>query len=192
MALIGGEFGYQLLRLFHPREAENSTVSSAPGKTDLDRYFSPETISRLRGCVVIDFGCGIGRESVALAQRGAARVIGLDIQEGRLQTARESAERAGVTERCTFAQTTTERADVILSKDAFEHFRDPAAVLDEMASLLHPDGYVLATFGPTWLHPYGGHLFSVFPWSHLLFTEAAQIRWRCLFKADGATKVRRG
>jgi hypothetical protein len=57
-----------------------------------------------------------------------------------------------------------------------------------MARLLKPKGFVLAAFGPTWLHPYGGHLFSVFPWSHLIFTEAAQIRWRSDFKTDGATK----
>jgi hypothetical protein len=43
-------------------------------------------------------------------------------------------------------------------------------------------------FGPTWYHPLGGHQFSVFPWSHLLFTEKALIRWRSHFKQDGATR----
>ena len=47
---------------------------------------------------------------------------------------------------------------------------------------------MLASFGPTWLHPLGGHLFSVFPWAHLIFTEQALIRWRSDFKSDGATK----
>jgi hypothetical protein len=60
--------------------------------------------------------------------------------------------------------------------------------LQHMSTLIVPDGCVLAAFGPTWLHPYGGHLFSVFPWSHLLFTEEAQIRWRSDFKKDGARK----
>jgi hypothetical protein len=40
----------------------------------------------------------------------------------------------------------------------------------------------------SWYHPRGGHLFSVFPWSHLIFTEKAQIRWRSDFKTDGATR----
>lgn len=100
--------------------------------------------------------------------RGAARVIGLDIREAKLKIARQHAARVGVLDRCTFAQSTTEKADVIVSKDAFKHFSDPAAILDMMASLLTASGYVIASFGPTWLHPYGGHLFSVFPWSHLV------------------------
>lgn len=99
-----------------------------------------------------------------------------------------STKHRGLSERCTFTSATDELADIIISLDAFEHFSDPAAVLEIMSTLLRPNGYVLASFGPTWLHPYGGHLFSVFPWSHLIFTETAQIKWRTDFKSDGATK----
>jgi hypothetical protein len=72
--------------------------------------------------------------------------------------------------------------------DAFEHFADPAEILRIMDALLKPSGEVLAAFGPTWYHPLGGHLFSVFPWAHLLFSEKALIRWRSTFKTDGATR----
>ncbi len=95
---------------------------------------------------------------------------------------------AGVSNRCTFALGTSEKADVVLSLDAFEHFADPGAVLHEMGQLVKPDGCVLVSFGPTWYHPYGGHLFSVFPWAHLVFTENALIRWRSHFRSDGATR----
>ena len=47
---------------------------------------------------------------------------------------------------------------------------------------------VFAAFGPPWFHPLGGHLFSVFPWAHLIFTEKALLRWRADFKSDGATR----
>jgi hypothetical protein len=57
-----------------------------------------------------------------------------------------------------------------------------------MAGTLKPGGRVLLAFGPTWLHPLGGHLFSVFPWAHLVFTESALIRWRARFRNDGATR----
>jgi hypothetical protein len=57
-----------------------------------------------------------------------------------------------------------------------------------MHEMLKPGGRVLASFGPTWYHPYGGHLFSVFPWAHLLFSEKALIKWRSGFKTDGATR----
>ena len=57
-----------------------------------------------------------------------------------------------------------------------------------MNTLLQPPGEVLVSFGPTWYHPLGGHLFSVFPWAHLIFSEKALIRWRSDFKQDGATR----
>lgn len=95
-----------------------------------------------------------------MAQKGAAKVIGIDIQEQCLETGIKRARQLGVSDRCFFTKNYNELADVVISKDAFEHFSDPAEILQIMASLLKPQGYVLAAFGPTWLHPYGGHLFS--------------------------------
>lgn len=123
-----------------------------------------------------------------MALRGARRVIGLDIREEVLQSARRKALAAGVQESCQFATSTQERADLVVSLDAFEHFQDPAGILRIMDTLLHPAGEVFASFGPTWYHPLGGHLFSVFPWAHLLFSEEALLRWRSTFKTDRATR----
>src|SRR5207245_2924887 len=41
--------------------------------------------------VVLDFGCGTGDDAVEIAQRGARRVIGLDIRESVLEVARQRA-----------------------------------------------------------------------------------------------------
>jgi SAM-dependent methyltransferase len=142
----------------------------------------------IAGKIVIDFGCGEGAEAVEMAQRGAKRVIGIDIREDVVRIARQKARAAKVEDRCTFSQSATEPADVIVSLDAFEHFADPAAVLETMASLLRPGGKVYASFGPTWYHPLGGHLFSIFPWAHLIFSEQALLAWRSTFKNDGATR----
>lgn len=137
---------------------------------------------------MIDFGCGTGAEAIELAQRGADRVIGIDARESVLRVARELASRSGVSDRCSFTTHCEDRADVIFSVDAFEHFADPAGVLKIMRRLVKDDGTARVCFGPTWYHPRGGHLFSVFPWAHLLFTEEALVRWRSGFKADGATR----
>jgi SAM-dependent methyltransferase len=190
MGWIGGDVGYSMLRFIAPRSAADASSGHCDelGDVDLKTYFGPDFDRLIAGKTVIDFGCGTGWLTVELAQRGAARVIGLDIQERFLARGRQRAEGLGLSERCTFATRTDERADVIISKDSFEHFDDPGAILSIMASLVKPDGYVLIAFGWPWLHPYGGHLFSVFPWSHLLFTERAQIRWRSDFKTDGATR----
>ena len=142
----------------------------------------------MAGRVVIDFGCGEGAEAIEIARRGARRVIGIDIRPNLLERARAAAEKAGVSDRCVFATQTAERADVILSVDGFEHYDDPGQVLECMRRLVNLRGRVFISFGPPWLHPLGGHLFSVFPWAHLIFTERALIRWRSDFKSDRATR----
>jgi SAM-dependent methyltransferase len=151
---------------------------------------SADFFSKIAGRVVIDFGCGEGAESVEMAENGAKRVIGIDIRENVLQTARQRALIAGVQNTCIFTSSTNEPADIVVSMDAFEHFADPAGILQIMNSLLKPSGEVLVSFGPTWYHPLGGHLFSVFPWAHVIFSEKALILWRSTFKSDGATCFR--
>jgi SAM-dependent methyltransferase len=136
-----------------------------------------------------DFGGGSGAEAVEMVQHGVARVLGIDIIERSLETARRSAQAAGVADGCHFTSRADQRVDVVVSLDGFEHFGEPEDVLRSMSQMIRRGGRVLLTFGPTWLHPLGGgHLFSVFPLAHLVFTEHALIRWHSGFKSDGATR----
>lgn len=177
-----------LLNLVAPPPLPGGQSDRAPS-ADLPRHFSNSQLQSFSGRSVIDFGCGHGREAVAVALLGAHRVIGIEIQAARRASAMAFAEEQRVQDRCIFVESTNEQADIIVSKDAFEHFSDLPAVLREMARLLKAGGVVYASFGPTWLHPYGGHLFSVFPWAHLIVPEAALIAWRNQFKNDGATRL---
>lgn len=194
MGLIGGEIGYQLLRRMSRLAAgdcadvEASEESLLAGESKLEKMFGVEVWDAVRGQTVIDFGCGTGREAIAMAQHGARKVIGLDIRESVLAVAQSAAQSAGVIDRCEFVAATDEQADLIFSLDAFEHFAQPEEVLRVMRRLVKPRGEVRIAFGPTWYHPLGGHLFSVFPWAHLVFTERALLRWRREFKDDGATR----
>jgi SAM-dependent methyltransferase len=122
-----------------------------------------------------------------MALLGAKRVIGLDIGEKWLTVAQEQVVKAGVAAKCEFVTSVANPVEVIVSLDSFEHFADPGAVLQTMYSVLEPGGCVLVSFGPTWYHPLGGHLFSVFPWAHIVLKEQALIRWRAQFKTDGAS-----
>jgi SAM-dependent methyltransferase len=188
--VLGGQLGYRLLRWISPPEEMKQRPASDEFEcgSKLAAYWGTGIWQQIIGKTVIDFGCGEGKEAIEVAKHGAKLVIGVDIRQRALDVARKSAETAGVARICRFAETTTEKADVVLSTDAFEHFADPAAILHVMAELLKPDGRVLATFGPPWFHPKGGHSFSVFPWAHLVFSERALIRWRSDFKTDGATR----
>ena len=160
----------------------------ARGVSKLAFYFGDGIFQELQEKTVIDFGCGIGDNAIELAAKGCKRVIGLDLQERFLEQGRQTAAAKGLSDKITFAQKTEEKADVILSTDAFEHFDDPGGILRIMRSIIKTNGYLLVEFGPTWYHPIGGHLFSVFPWAHLIFTENALLRWRTDFKSDGATR----
>jgi len=179
---------YRLLKAISPGEPAVCSGEAFKGKSKLEVLLGRELVCSAAGKTVIDFGCGEGLEAIELARIGAQRVIGLDIRENVLQIARSNARSAGVANICEFGTSTTQQADLIFSVDAFEHFEDPADILRIMDSLLAPSGEVVVSFGPTWYHPLGGHLFSVFPWAHLLFSEKALIRWRSDFKTDGATR----
>jgi len=186
---IGGQLGYRLLRWLKP--GSNFTGGGEPRFSyvpKIKRIVGDAGWDGLRDKTILDFGCGDGVGSIEMARHGAQKVIGLDIRRDVLEVARRSAQQAGVSESCTFVEETDEPVDVIVSVDAFEHFEDPAAILRTMDRLLKEDGLVLLSFGPTWYHPRGGHLFSIFPWSHLIFSEKALVRWRSDFKHDGATR----
>jgi SAM-dependent methyltransferase len=169
---------YKMLRRWWPTDPP--AMMNAPaydGKSKLDVLFE-STFEDVRGKTVIDFGCGYGLEAIELVRRGAARVIGVDYDRDYLAVARHCAKAAGVSGKIEFVADTGTQADVILSLDAFEHFADPEAMLLTMHRLLRPGGVLMVCFGPPWYHPLGGHLFSVFPWAHLIFSEAALLRWR--------------
>jgi SAM-dependent methyltransferase len=191
MGVIGGNLGVYILNT----ASRNGTVgypdvaTAYEGRSKLEVLMGSGIWDRIRDKTVLDFGCGSGSEAAEMAERGARHVIGLDIDERSLERARAQAQRRGVAERTTFASDTGERVDVVISLDAFEHFQDPDAILRKMASLLRPGGEVLASFGPIWFHPLGGHFYSVFPWAHLVFSEKALVRWRSLYKTDGHQSI---
>jgi SAM-dependent methyltransferase len=162
--------------------------ATAPSPSKLGAYWGERIWAEVTGKTVVDFGCRTGGDALEMVRHGAGHVIGLDIVPAALAVAAREAERLGLADRCTFTTHYEGKADCIICIDAFEHFADPAGVLDVMASILKPGGRVFASFGPPWLHPRGGHSFSVFPWAHLLFTEAALLRWRSDHRRDGARR----
>ena len=184
----GDRIQYRLLRWLSPGEPRYMSGVPYKDKSKIRVLLGDRVLDELRGKTVADFGCGDGEDSVYLAKDIALEVAGIDIRESVLDVARERARREGVAERCRFSTCTEQPVDAIVSLDAFEHFADPAAILKLMCALLKPHGTIYVSFGPTWYHPLGGHLFSVFPWAHLVFSETALLRWRSHLYDDGATR----
>ncbi len=179
---------FKVLKKLWPHPPDLPSRDFYRGKAKIEVLLGPEFMSSVRRKKVIDFGCGDGSDAIAMARAGAEKVIGIEIRPQLINLARERARAAGVGDICVFTQSTDEAADLVVSIDAFEHFEDPAAVLASMQKLMKRSGHMFISFGPVWYHPRGGHLFSVFPWSHIVFEEKAFMKWRSTFKSDGATR----
>jgi SAM-dependent methyltransferase len=179
---------YRILRWLSPTEPGYLSGDVYKDKCKIKVLLGDQVLEQLQGKVVIDFGCGEGDDAIALAKNGARRVIGIDLREPLLERARVKAQREGLEDICQFCTEIAEQVDAVVSLDCFEHFSDPFSALMKMYDLLQPGGVMFASFGPTWYHPLGGHLFSVFPWAHLIFSERALIRWRSDLRSDGATR----
>jgi SAM-dependent methyltransferase len=181
---------YQVLKALSRRFPERADGATYPGGSRLLARLGENLPDKIQGKCVVDYGCGGGQDTIELVKLGARAVVGIDIREAMLRHARMRASDAGVAARCRFSQEADVKADVVVCIDGFEHFAEPGVDLRRMHDLLVPGGIVEISFGPTWYHPLGGHLFSVIPWAHILFSEKALIRWRSDVRSDGARRFR--
>lgn len=153
----------------------------------------PDFRAKICGKSILDFGCGTGHQSVALALAHAGRVVGLDTNAAGLEKARQLAEEHGVSAKTEFVNSLTPQMknsfELVISKDSMEHFPDPESALRGMIEATHARGEIMITFGPPWLAPYGGHMhfFTKLPWVHLVFSEKTVLGVRSNFREDGAT-----
>ena len=102
---------------------------------------SIEGCEPVQGKSVLDVGCGPGHYSITLAQRGAARVVGIDFAEGMLKLAREYAHKVGVADRCTFqvadfySYQPQETFDYVIVMGFMDYMPDPEKVVAKLLSL---------------------------------------------------------
>ena len=76
MALVGGRLAAAILNRYEWHDVEAPPGYEGSGK--LEALFRPTIWDQIAGNVVLDFGCGPGREAIELAGHGAKQVIGLD------------------------------------------------------------------------------------------------------------------
>lgn len=103
------------------------------------------------GKEVLDIGVGIGGPACALVEdHGAARVVGVDIEEPVLIKASELAASRGLQDRITLKQVKPgplpfgdESFDVVFSKDSIIQIPDKEALFKEVMQVLRPGGSVV-------------------------------------------------
>ena len=109
-----------------------------------------EQAGDVRGKAVCDIGCGSGRFVAELARRGADRVVGVDVAPRMLELAADLTAKAGVANRCTFANAdvlnwkTTEKFDLTIAIGFWDYIADPR----ERLRLIH--GFTRETFLSAW------------------------------------------
>lgn len=145
----------------------------------------PDFKLMIRGKRVLDYGCGDGFQSVAMAQEGAAFVLGVDIERERLDHGRRMARGLA---NVVFAEAARGEFDVAISLNSFEHFPEPERNLRDLAASIAPGGKILITFGSPWLSPYGSHMnfFTHFPWVNVVFSEKTVFAVRRLYRDDAS------
>jgi SAM-dependent methyltransferase len=158
-----------------------------------------------RGKTVLDVGCGLGSLCLHIAEAGAARVVGLDMNAPRIDFAREKVRQefpqfndtveffAGALD----AYPADPQFDIIVSKNTFEHILNLAEVVADIKTRLKPGGRLYAGFGPLYYSPFGlhvGHKKTVYhvriPWAHAILGDAWSIRQWSRRSGHSAESVR--
>jgi SAM-dependent methyltransferase len=98
------------------------------------------------GAKVADIGCGHGSSTILMAQAfPSSSFVGSDYHEGSIQTARERAHEAGVSERVRFEHTPASSAagedyDLVTMFDCLHDMGDPVGAARQVREMLAPDG----------------------------------------------------
>jgi ubiquinone/menaquinone biosynthesis C-methylase UbiE len=110
---------------------------------------------------LLDIACGAGGPALRIATATGCSVVGIDVHEQALTTARSLASQRGLAERAQFRVTdatgpvpfSAGSFDAITCIDAINHFPDRPCVIAEWARLLKPGGRLLFTDPTTMTGP---------------------------------------
>jgi 2-polyprenyl-3-methyl-5-hydroxy-6-metoxy-1,4-benzoquinol methylase len=144
-------------------DAIYSQKKSAAGRL-LDRMFRWDMAARLAfaleeaepiaGKSFLDVGCGSGWYSLAIAEKGAGKTVGLDFSAEMIRLARERAAARKLSEKLTFVQADVmayqpeTSYDVGLAIGLFDYVKDPRPLLVKMSGWV--GDRIIATFPRKW------------------------------------------
>lgn len=105
----------------------------------VERFNLIQNLAPLPGrWTALDVGCGPGRYAIALAESGAARVVGVDVAPAMIDLARREAATAGRADVCEFVVSsfdsfqTHEHFDVVVATGYFDYLEAPAKDVEKM------------------------------------------------------------
>lgn len=134
---------------------------------------------------VLDVGCGHGSLCMDIANRGAKKVIGIDISERLINFAKKNILlnyphfcKTIDFSCCDIFNLRETDFDVIVSKDSFEHILNLENELAEIKNRLIIGGKLYIGFGPLYNSVFGDHgrTRAFLPWGHLIYPEQFLLR----------------
>jgi SAM-dependent methyltransferase len=150
----------------------------------IEEFCVPSGI-QLEGRDIADIGCGDG--IMALGVTALVRpklLVGIDVNPVDVDLLLERARRYGVADELPTAlrfvtsqperlSTEADSFDFVYTWSAFEHVRDTAALLAEIARVLRPNGTLMLQLWPFYYSARGSHLWDWFPEAHHHLVDSA-------------------
>ena len=135
------------------REAFGEDIGQNSWLTAKEQDFFLGWLDLSPGKTLLDVACGSGGPTLRMAARTRCSVVGIDLHEQAISTAKSLASRSNLAERAEFrVANATEplpfgdaRFDAITCVDAINHLRDRPSVIATWARLLKPRGRLLFT-----------------------------------------------
>lgn len=127
---------------------------------------------------IIDIGFGLGNLCFYMGEKGAEKVVGIEIDQEYINHAENKLENeykylSNIVQFKLPKEVENERFDIVFSKNSFEHYANPEKFIHTMKKYMKKNGIMIIGFSPFWKSPYGGHIvyLTKLPWAHLIFSE---------------------
>ncbi len=152
----------------------------------------------LKGLTALDIGCGSGAISVLLARDlGAAKVIGIDVEDEVCAAARKFVARLGLSQRVEIRRVdpgpldvADQSLDLVYSKDSIIHIPDKESLCQDVFRVLNPGGWFAAS---DWLMSHDGppsaDMQAYITAEDLDFAMASPDRYRRALEAAGFINI---
>lgn len=130
-------------------ETVGSNVESGQNKTEVDKYFESLIPQNFDNKIVLDHGCGNGRYGELFCQRGAKKVVGVDLSASMIQEAVKRKKEKKI-EQLEIVQgdvnnlpVSNEKFDFIFSRFSLVYSPDIDMVINDMSESLKKNGEIL-------------------------------------------------
>jgi SAM-dependent methyltransferase len=143
----------------------------------------------LSGARICEIGCGESGVLAALAEEGAAEVVGIDIRDLAIESSQKIFDAIGTKGEFAIHNITTQAPpekwrghfDLVLLRDVIEHLEETELSLRHVMDFMKPGGWLYVVF-PPYYSPFGAH-------QHLLDNTMAKLPYIQLFPDGIFTKA---